>query len=102
MVFQEVTRFVLQELARRDRWDLDVHPVGTFLERVDRHLLLVVSSRPFPGDDAVLPAMPRARDEFAIQSALGERATLVIADVGDCGQPSLMQKEGDAVAIDLD
>src|SRR5437867_10014591 len=81
MLLEQMARLVLQQLAWRDRWDLDVNAVRSFLERVDRHLLFVVSRGSLPGHHTVFPAMPRAGDEFPVQPSLGKRPAFVIADV---------------------
>src|SRR5258705_8217566 len=102
MLLEQMTRFVLHELARRDGRDLDVDAVRPLLQRVDRDLLLIVSLRPFPRNDTVLPRVPWAGDEFSVEPPLRQRAALVVADVGDRREPAVIEEHRDAVVLDLD
>jgi len=101
VLLEQMTRLVLQELAWRDRRDLHVDAVRPLVERVDRHLLFVVPRGPFPCHDAVFPAMPRARDEFAGPPSLGERPALVIARIRNRREPAVVEEHGDTIPLDF-
>src|SRR4030095_10598108 len=51
------------------------------------------------GLDRVLPGVPGAGDELAATLAAGERAALVVADVGDGVRRALVEEEGDPHAL---
>src|SRR5439155_1048267 len=68
----------------------------------DRDLLLVVAFGALPRDDAVLPGVPGAHHELAVEAALRQGAAFVVAGVADRAEPTVMVKNGDRPAVELE
>src|SRR5438445_8311083 len=90
------------DLPRHHRWRLDVDAVFPLLDREDRDLLLVVALRALPRDDAVLPGVPGAHHELAVEAALRQRAASVVTGVADRAEPTVMVKNGNRPAAELE
>lgn len=101
VVLQQMRRFVLDQLARHDRWRLDPYSVQPLLDGEDRHLLLIEALGAAAGDDAVFPAVPWAHHVLAVEPPLAQRAAAMVAAVGNGAKGAVVMKDRDAVAIEL-
>src|SRR5207247_3465787 len=99
---EQVRVLVLDEPPRHHRRRLNVDAVLPLLDREDRDLLLVVAFRALPRDDAVLPGVPGAHHELAVEAAFRQRAAFVVAGVADRAEPTVMVKNGDRPAVELE
>src|SRR5438876_11071437 len=86
--FAQMRGLVPDEPPRHHRWRLEVDAVFPLLDREDRDLLLVVAFGALPRDDAVLPGVPGAHHELAVEAALRQRAAFVVAGVADRAEPT--------------
>src|SRR5207253_2338988 len=93
---------VLDELARQHGRGLHVHAIGPLLHREHRDLLFVVTRGPLARDHAVLPGVPGAHHELAVQAAFGQRAALVVAGVADRPELAVVEKQRDRPAVELE
>src|SRR6058998_2538060 len=82
-------------------YDEEQVPVFAVEEREDGDLLLVIACGALPRDDAVFPGVPGAHHELAVEAALRQRAAFVVTGVADRAEPTVMVKNGDRPAVEL-
>src|SRR6516164_9077965 len=77
----------------RRRRDVDEYAAAFDLHREGRHTILFESRLPDAGATMELPTVPRTNDVIAVETAVAERPTDVVADVRNCAKPSILERD---------
>src|SRR6516165_9578039 len=77
----------------RRRRDVDEYAAAFDLHRKGRHAILFESRLPDAGATMELPTVPRTNDVIAVETAVAERPTNVVADVRHCAKLSILERD---------
>jgi hypothetical protein len=77
----------------RRRRDVDEYAAAFDLHREGRHAILFESRLPDTGATMELPTVPRTNDVIAVETALTEQSTDVVADIRHCAKLSILERD---------